>query len=191
MAYVWSGASQLRGELVRKARENQMKPKDIETGEVATWLISTKKDPFLCRELDLKTKTFNKNLPFHAVLLRQLLINQFFQGARSEGLLYKDLFQNLPDNLLALLATALTPFIPGWMHFQRYQYYMLKLAKYHKCSSMYMEKLRQDLWAEIGEACGFVMRNKVDDSGSELDFEAMEEYGRLQTNTIVSDVTIT
>lgn len=41
------------------------------------------------------------------------------------------------------------------------------------------------------EACGFVMRNKVDDSGSELDFEAMEEYGRLQTNTIVSDVTIT
>ncbi|KAG1787967.1 uncharacterized protein HD556DRAFT_1448296 [Suillus plorans] len=207
MAYVWSGASQLRGELVRKARENvafllqQMKPKDI--GEVATWLISTKKDPFLCGELDLKTKTFNKNFPFRAVLLRQLLISQFFQGAGSEGLLYKDLFQKLPDNLLALLATAAECAFKGMLSgspvviefkepvFQpRHQYYMLKLAEYRKHSPMYMEKLRQDLWAEIGEACGFVMRNEVDDSGSELDFEAMEEYGRLQTNTIVSDVTV-
>ncbi|KAG2110805.1 uncharacterized protein F5147DRAFT_772078 [Suillus discolor] len=207
MAYVWSGASQLRGELVRKARENvafllqQMKPKDI--GEVATWLISTKKDPFLCGELDLKTKTFNKNLPFRAVLLRQLLISQFFQGAGSEGLLYKDLFQKLPDNLLALLATAAECTFKGMLSgspvviefkepvFQpRHQYYMLKLAEYHKCSPMYMEKLKQDLWAEIGEACGFVMSNEVDDSGSELDFEAMEAYGRLQTNTIVSDVMV-
>ncbi|KAG1833660.1 hypothetical protein DFJ58DRAFT_869506 [Suillus subalutaceus] len=110
LTYVWSGASQLRGELVRKARENvifllqQMKPRDI--GEVASWLVSAKKDPFLCGELDLKNKTFNKNLPFRAALLRQLLISQFFQGAVSEGLLYKDEFEKLPDNLLALIATA-------------------------------------------------------------------------------------
>jgi hypothetical protein len=38
--------------------------------------------------------------------LRQLLISQFFQGAVSEGLLYKDEFEKLPDNLLALIATA-------------------------------------------------------------------------------------
>ncbi|KAG2140566.1 hypothetical protein DEU56DRAFT_755184 [Suillus clintonianus] len=147
LAYVWSGASQLRGELVKKARENvifllqQMKPRDI--ADLTSWLVSAKKDPFLCGELDLKNKTFNKNLPFCAAMLHQLLISQFFQGAISEGLLYKDKFEKLPDNLIALLATAAecgfkgmlsgTPVVIEFKEpvFQpRPQYYMLKLAEY-------------------------------------------------------------
>ncbi|KIK32203.1 hypothetical protein CY34DRAFT_19212 [Suillus luteus UH-Slu-Lm8-n1] len=110
IAYVWSGASQLRGELVRKARDivifqlQQMRPKEI--SDIANWLLTTKKDPFFCGELDLKAKTFNKNLPFRAPLLRQLLYSQFFQGPGSEGIAYMERFQKLPNNLMALLATA-------------------------------------------------------------------------------------
>ncbi|KAG2039339.1 hypothetical protein BDR03DRAFT_1008974 [Suillus americanus] len=80
IAYVWSGASQLRGELVRKARDTvifqlqQLCPKEI--ADIANWLLTTKKDPFFCSELDLKAKTFNKNLPFRASLLHQLLYSQ-------------------------------------------------------------------------------------------------------------------
>ncbi|KAG0698796.1 hypothetical protein DFH29DRAFT_1002492 [Suillus ampliporus] len=110
IAYVWSDASQLRGELVRKARDTvifqlqQMCPKEI--GDIANWLLTTKKDPFFCGELDLKAKMFNKNLPFRAPLLRQLLYSQFFQGPGSEGVAYMEHFQKLPNNLIALLATA-------------------------------------------------------------------------------------
>ncbi|KAG0696662.1 hypothetical protein DFH29DRAFT_1004386 [Suillus ampliporus] len=199
LAYVWSGASQLRGELVRKARENmifllqQMKPRDI--ADIASWLVSAKKDPFLCSELDLKNKTFNKNLPFRAAILSQLLISQFFQGAISEGLLYKDEFEKLPDNLIALIATAAECGFKGMLTgspvviefkepvFQpRHQYYMLKLAEYRQKSPLYMEKLRCDLWTEVGEACRFLTREDAD-SGSELDFDAMEASVRVQTNS--------
>ncbi|KAG1739162.1 uncharacterized protein EDB91DRAFT_1248921 [Suillus paluster] len=206
LAYVWSGASQLRGELVRKARENvifllqQMKPRDI--ADIASWLVSVKKDPFLCGELDLKNKTFNKNLPFRAAILRQLLISQFFQGAISEGLLYKDEFEKLPDNLIALIAAAAECGFKGMLTgslvfiefkepvFQpRHQYYMLKLAEYRQKSPLYMEKLRRDLWTEVGEACCFVTREDAD-SGSELDFDAMEASARVETNapSTTSDV---
>ncbi|KAG0705536.1 hypothetical protein DFH29DRAFT_996852 [Suillus ampliporus] len=167
IAYVWSGASQLRGELVRKARDTvifqlqQMRPKEI--GDIANWLLTTKKDPFFCSELDLKAKTFNKNLPFRAPLLRQLLYSQFFQGPGSEGIEYMELFQKLPNNLIALLATAgecaykgmLTgsPVVVDFKEpiFQpRHQYYMLKLNAYQEHSPMYMEKLCKDLWTELG-----------------------------------------
>ncbi|KAG0698640.1 hypothetical protein DFH29DRAFT_1002658 [Suillus ampliporus] len=70
------------------------------------WLLTTKKDLFFCGELDLKAKTFNKNLPFRAPLLHQLLYSQFFQGPGSEGIAYMEHFQKLPNNLIALLATA-------------------------------------------------------------------------------------
>ncbi|KAG1864782.1 hypothetical protein DFJ58DRAFT_867239 [Suillus subalutaceus] len=188
LTYVWSGASQLRGELVKSLHG----------------LFSAKKDPFLCGELDLKNKTFNKNLPFRAALLRQLLISQFFQGAVSEGLLYKDEFEKLPDNLLALIATAAECAFKGMLTgspvviefkepvFQpRHQYYMLKLAEYRQKSPMYMEKLRHDLWTEVGEACRFVVRED-EESGSELDFDAMEASARVQTNapSTTSDVAI-
>ncbi|KAG1807805.1 uncharacterized protein BJ212DRAFT_1485381 [Suillus subaureus] len=110
IAYVWPGASQLRGELVRKVRDTvifqlqQMHPKEI--GDITNWLLTTKKDPFFCSELDLKAKTFNKNLPFRASLLCQLLYSQFFQGPGSEGIAYMECFQKLPNNLIALLATV-------------------------------------------------------------------------------------
>ncbi|KAG1744091.1 uncharacterized protein EDB91DRAFT_1246973 [Suillus paluster] len=167
IAYVWSGASQLRGELVRKARDTvifqlqQMHPKEI--GDIANWLLTTKKDPFFCGELDLKAKTFNKNLPFRASLLHQLLYSQNFQGPGSEGVAYMECFQKLPNNLIALLATAgecaykgmLTgsPVVVDFKEpiFQpRHQYYMSKLNSYQERSPMYMEKLCKDLWTELG-----------------------------------------
>jgi hypothetical protein len=37
-------------------------------------------------------------------------MGQFFQGSGAEGLLHKDAFQTLPDNLLALLAAAVRDF---------------------------------------------------------------------------------
>jgi hypothetical protein len=35
-------------------------------------------------------------------------MGQFFQGAGAEGLLYKEEFQKLPDNLIALLAASVS-----------------------------------------------------------------------------------
>ncbi|KAG2158724.1 uncharacterized protein EDB93DRAFT_1245956 [Suillus bovinus] len=177
LTYVWSGASQLRGELVRKARENvifllqQMKPRDI--GEVASWLVSAKKDPFLCGELDLKSKTFNKNLPFRAALLRQLLISQFLQSAVSEGLLYKDEFEKLPDNLLALIATVAECTFNGML-----------------TGSPVVIEFKEPVF-QPREACRFVVREDKD-FGSELDFDAMEASARVQTNapSTTSDVAI-
>ncbi|KAG1854925.1 hypothetical protein DFJ58DRAFT_727663 [Suillus subalutaceus] len=160
LAYVWSGASQLRGELARKAREN--------------------------------AKTFNKNLPFRTHLIKQLLMGQFFQGAGAEGLLYKEEFQKLPDNLIALLAASIecaykgmltgTPVVVEFKEpvFQpRHQYYLSKLTEYSLKTPGYMKKLRDDLWTDIGEACRFQLREEGGDSDeSDVDFDAMEEYAR-------------
>ncbi|KAG1779157.1 hypothetical protein EV702DRAFT_1195666 [Suillus placidus] len=172
IAYVWSGASQLRGELARKARDivifqlQQICPKEI--GDIAN-----KKDPLFCGELDLKAR------------------NQFFQGAGSEGLAYMEHFQKLPNNLIALLATAGECAYKGMLTgspvvvefkepiFQpRHQYYMLKLNAYHEHSPMYMEKLCKDLWTELEESCRYLTRQLDGDSDSELDFDAIEEFAR-------------
>ncbi|KAG1860260.1 hypothetical protein DFJ58DRAFT_726049 [Suillus subalutaceus] len=71
----------------------------------------------------------------------------------------------------------------------RHQYYMLKLAEYRQKSPMYMEKLRHDLWTEGGMS--LVVRED-EESGSELDFDAMEASARVQTNapSTTSDVAI-
>ncbi|KAG0705935.1 hypothetical protein DFH29DRAFT_872684 [Suillus ampliporus] len=56
-ALAYSGTSQLRGELARKARENvifmlqHLCPKEI--GDIANRVISTRKEPFLSSELDI------------------------------------------------------------------------------------------------------------------------------------------
>ncbi|KAG1837056.1 hypothetical protein DFJ58DRAFT_846661 [Suillus subalutaceus] len=196
LAYVWSGASQLRGELARKARENvifmlqHLRPKEI--ADIANWVISTRKEPFLSGEMDIKAKTFNKNLPFRTHLIKQLLMGQFFQGAGAEGLLYKEEFQKLPDNLIALLAASIecaykgmltgTPVVVEFKEpvFQpRHQYYLSKLTEYSLKTPGYMKKLRDDLWTDIGEACRFQLREEGGDSDeSDVDFDAMEEYAR-------------
>ncbi|KAG2059824.1 hypothetical protein BDR06DRAFT_1003385 [Suillus hirtellus] len=196
LAYVWSGASQLRGELARKARENvifmlqHLCPKEI--ADIANWVISTRKELFLSGEMDIKAKTFNKNLPFHTHLIKQLLMGQFFQGAGAEGLLYKEEFQKLPDNLIALLAASIecaykgmltgTPVVVEFKEpvFQpRHQYYLSKLTEYSLKTPGYMKKLRDDLWTDIGEACCFQLREEGGDSDEfDVDFDAMEEYAR-------------
>ncbi|KAG1832789.1 hypothetical protein EV424DRAFT_1342290 [Suillus variegatus] len=262
LAYVWSGASQLRGELARKAKESvifmlqHLCPKEI--ADIANWVISTREEPFLsgvvttvllsskdkvgvwvdygwtrdfpnafprypkhengcpmrgkaqisgCTkhrkrrterhsgELDIKAKTFNKNLHFHTHLIKQLLMGQFFQGAGAEGLLYNEEFKKLPDNLIALLAASIecaykgmlteTPVVVEFKEpvFQpRHQYYMSKLTEYSLKMPSYMKKLRDDLWTDIGEACQFQLR---EDGGisdeSDVDFDVMEEYARPTT----------
>jgi hypothetical protein len=56
----------------------------------------------------IQAKTFNKSLPFHTHLIKQLLMGQIFQGAGGEGLLYKEEFQKLPNNLIMLLAASVS-----------------------------------------------------------------------------------
>ncbi|KIK31720.1 hypothetical protein CY34DRAFT_19636 [Suillus luteus UH-Slu-Lm8-n1] len=55
---------------------------------------------------------------------------------------------------------------------------MSKLNAYHERSPMYMDRLRKDLWMELGESCRYLTRQQEGDSDSELDFDAMEEYAR-------------
>lgn|ERR1700710_205531 len=76
-------------------------------------------------------------------------------------------------------------------YYSRHQYYMSKLAEYGSKSPLYMRRLRDDLWTEIGyvhhmtqkqaytnnsysDACRFHIRQEDSDSGSDLDFDAME-----------------
>ncbi|KAG2054008.1 hypothetical protein BDR06DRAFT_971913 [Suillus hirtellus] len=150
LAYIWSGASQLRRELAKKAREN--------------------------------AKMFNKNLPFHTHLIKQLLMGQFFQHAWAEGLLYKEEFKKLPDNLIALLAASSA----------HTKYYISKLTEYSLKMPSYMKKLRDDLWTNIGKACRFQLRDEGGFSDeSDVDFDIMEEYARPTTGvTNIDDVVI-
>ncbi|KAG0705934.1 hypothetical protein DFH29DRAFT_872683 [Suillus ampliporus] len=134
-------------------------------------------------------KTFNKNLPFHTHLIKQLLMGQFFQGAGAEGLLYKEEFKKLPDNLIIeCIYKGMLTGTPVVVEFKepvfqpRHQYYMSKLTEYNLKMPSYMKKLRDDLWTDIGEACHFQLREEAGDSDeSDVDFDAMEEYARPTT----------
>ncbi|KAG1851384.1 hypothetical protein F4604DRAFT_1686881 [Suillus subluteus] len=182
LAYVWSGASCSRGELARKARENvifmlqHLCPKEI--ADIANWVISTRKEPFLSREMDIKAKTFNKNLPFRTHLIKQLLMGQFFQGAGAEGLLYKEEFRKLPDNLIALLAASIECACKGMLTGTPVVV-EFKEPVFQPSLKMpgYIKKLRDDLWTDIGYIC-FLREEGGDTDESDVDFDAMEEYAR-------------
>ncbi|KAG0698455.1 hypothetical protein DFH29DRAFT_878002 [Suillus ampliporus] len=115
------------------------------------------------------------------IKVRHLLVTL---GAGAEGLLYKEEFKKLPDNLIALLATSIECAYKGMLtdtpvvvEFKE------PVFQPSLKTPSYMKKLRDDLWTDIEEACCFQLREEAEDSDeSDVDFDAMEEYARPTTS---------
>ncbi|KIM56825.1 hypothetical protein SCLCIDRAFT_131683, partial [Scleroderma citrinum Foug A] len=112
--YVWGAASQIQGELVTKAHQRisasynipgTMKPQDVTTA--VEWLIKT--GVFLDGDLDIKTRTYDKQQPFHHPIIKDLIVNQWY-SSKGEGAKYVSIFKEMPNCLLALVATVLFSF---------------------------------------------------------------------------------
>ncbi|KAG1884558.1 hypothetical protein F4604DRAFT_1918989 [Suillus subluteus] len=171
ITYVWGVCAQLRGELVSKARHKTSSSYNIPSNmspsalaETIQWIL--KNDAFLYDKLDLANNTFDRKMPFCNQLFKDLFITQWF-GARGEALRFQDAFKQVPDCILALIATAIECSLNTWLRSvrsqvkftdvqfkNRYAHYMKNLKGLNKSCPTWLKQFKRDLYLKACKESG-------------------------------------
>ncbi|KAG0702910.1 hypothetical protein DFH29DRAFT_1044782 [Suillus ampliporus] len=195
ITYVWGACAQLRGELVSKARHKtsssynipgNMSPSAL--AETIQWIL--KNDAFLYDKLDLVNKMFDRKSLFCNQLLKDLCITQWF-GAKGEALRFPDAFKQVPDCILALIATAIECSLNTWLRGvrsqvkftdaqfkNRYAHYMKKLKGLSKSCPTWLKQFKRDLYLKACKESGhdlLALQGFSDAEDDLMDLESMEQ----------------
>ncbi|KAH7904791.1 hypothetical protein BJ138DRAFT_1119082 [Hygrophoropsis aurantiaca] len=165
--YIWTGVSQLRGEVVNKACLMFSSVYSIpgsnhtsdEIKDIVKWLVDT--GAFSNGGLDIEGRTYDKQQPFCHPVIKLLINNQWF-GKKGEGVRFINAFQNMPIALIALVVTALecairsystgsksSPDFTESAFRARWLFYHAKLQHLEEKSPKWMKKMQSELFQAI------------------------------------------